>query len=438
MADLLGIYGQFVGRPPSVDPDTGEIAQLPGSLSPEAKRARRYQRARSIGRLLGHRGLSACHRSRVSKLCGVTVNAKHGAVRSGFYLGLQSCGKVWLCPHCQPRIASRRGREVQQAVDAWILQGGAVLLVTFTLAHGLPDRLVDTLAALKDAGRRLAQHRALKALGPSIGLHGRIVSTEITHGSNGWHPHLHQLWFVRPGLDLAVLQSALAPAWRASLQRSGFSASDAHGVRVDGGDRAARYVSKMGEADSSPWTLANELTQTGAKLGRGGSRSVWQILDDYRDRTIPRVDRKRCAALLLEYAAATKGTKALKWSPGLKDRFGIGDTTDEDLACEEADADTYEIAEIGPDDWPAVVRHQVQAHLLTVAEDHGSAGVARVVAGLRAITERHPAGADGCGSETGAPCAPVTASAAVSDSPPACSLGAQGRVFPDPLVSVIP
>jgi hypothetical protein len=184
--------------------------------------------------------------------------------------------------------------------------------------------------------------------------------------------------------------------------------------------------------------LANELTQTGAKLGRGGSRSVWQILDDYRDRTIPRVDRKRCAALLLEYAAATKGTKALKWSPGLKDRFGIGDTTDEDLACEEADADTYEIAEIGPDDWPAVVRHQVQAHLLTVAEDHGSAGVARVVAGLRAITERHPAGADGCGSETGAPCAPVTASAAVSDSPPACSLGAQGRVFPDPLVSVIP
>lgn len=388
----LGIYGEFVRQPLSVDPDTGEISPSSFPLTPEVKRARRYQRSRSIARLLGDDGLSACHHARTSKLSGVLVNAQRGAARSGFFTGLQSCGKVWLCPHCQPRVATRRGREVQQAVDSWSAQGGSVLLVTFTLSHGLPDRLAHTLAVLKDAGARLARHRAWSSSTAAVGLVGRVISTEVTHGANGWHPHTHQLWFVRPGddFDLARLQADLAPAWRASLRRAGFTASDDHGVRVDGGQCAARYVAKMGDAEvaSSPWTLVHELTLTGAKVGRSGSRSIWQILDDYRDRSISREERRRCAALLVEYAAATRGVKALKWTPGLKDRFGVGDRTDEDLAREEFGADSYVITEIGPDDWPAVTSHQAQAHVLTVAEDDGADGVDRVVAGLRRALER--------------------------------------------------
>ncbi len=377
----LGTYGRFVGHAP-IDPDTGEIlAPSPEPLTPEKKRARKYSRARSMALLLQNKDLAGCHAWMQSKTAPVAVHTKPGAVRSGFFTGLQSCGLVHLCAHCQPKIAARRAVEVQQAVDAWTAEGGAVLLVTLTLAHGRSDPLADTLGALKDAGKRMAQHRAFKVLVPSVGLVGRIVATEYTHGANGWHPHQHQLWFVRSGVDRDALKATLDPVWSASLQRSGFTASEAHGVRVDGGERAAQYVAKMSTGDA--WTLADELTRSGSKVGRNGSRSIWEILDTWADKGAAKTDKAQAAALLHEYAEATRGTKALKWSPGLKKRFSLDEVADEVLAEEAQDETTKLVTLVEADDWRHVLWHRAQADVLTAAEDAGSAGVDRLVSGLK-------------------------------------------------------
>jgi hypothetical protein len=373
MAEPLGTYGQTVGRS-TIDPETGEILLTPPeALTPEKKRARKYDRARSMARLLQHKDLVGCHAWAQSKTSPVAVNVKRAVHRSGFFTGLQSCGLVHVCAHCQPKVAARRAHEVQAAIDAWTLQGGAVLLLTFTLSHGRADPLADTLGALKSAGRRVAQHRAFKALAPAVGLVGRIVATEYTHGANGWHPHQHQLWFVRSGLDLAAVKGALDPVWQASLLKSGFTASDAHGVRVDGGERAAQYVAKMSTGDT--WGLADELVRSASKVGRNGSRSVWQILDTWADRLAPEADRGQAARLLREYAEVTKGTKALTWSPGLKKRFDLAEVADEVLAEEAQDETTALVAFIEPHDWPHVVRHRAQAEVLTAAEDGGAESV---------------------------------------------------------------
>jgi hypothetical protein len=308
--------------------------------------------------------------------------------RSGFFTGLQSCGLVHVCAHCQPKVAARRAHEVQAAIDAWTLQGGAVLLVTFTLSHGRADPLVDTLGALKAAGRRVAQHRAFKSLAPAVGLVGRIVATEYTHGSNGWHPHQHQLWFVRSGLDLAAVKGALDPVWLASLVKSGFTASDAHGVRVDGGERAAQYVAKMSTGDT--WGLADELVRSSSKVGLRGSRSVWQILDTWADRLAPEADRGQAARLLREYAEVTKGTKALTWSPGLKKRFDLAEVSDEVLAEEAQDETTKLVTLLQVEDWRHVLRHRAQADVLTAAEDRGAGGVAELVQRLHDATFSRP------------------------------------------------
>lgn len=386
MAEPLGTYGGFVGQT-AIDPETGEIlAPSPEALTPEKKRSRKYGRARAMAALLQSRDLAGCHAWMQSKASPVAVHTKPGTTRSGFFTGLQSCGLVHLCAHCQPKIAARRAGEVQAAVDAWTAEGGGVLLVTLTLSHGRTDPLAATLGALKDAGRRLAQHRTFKAIAPAVGLLGRIVATEYTHGANGWHPHQHQLWFVRAGVDREALKAALDPAWSASLQRSGFTASEAHGVRVDGGERAAQYVAKMSTGDA--WTLADELTRSGSKVGRNGSRSVWEILDTWADKGAEKADKAQAAALLHEYAAATRGTKALKWSPGLKKRFSLAEVADEVLAEEAEDETTRLVTLVEADDWRHVLRHRAQAGVLTVAEDHGARGVAELVQGLREASGR--------------------------------------------------
>ena len=159
----LGTYGRFVRHAP-IDPDTGEIlAPLP-NLSPLRRSARKYGRARAMAALLQSRDLAGCHAWMQSKAAPVAVHTKPGAVRSGFFTGLQSCGLVHLCAHCQPKIAARRAGEVQAAVDAWTAEGGSVLLVTLTLSHGRADPLATTLGALKGAGQRMARHRAFAAL----------------------------------------------------------------------------------------------------------------------------------------------------------------------------------------------------------------------------------------------------------------------------------
>lgn len=389
MPDPLGIYGETVGQLADVEAETSSIlaaeATAPESLALDMKRRRKYARARAMAQLLQHKDLAGCHAWMQSRSVPVTVNVKPAIRRSGFFTNLQSCGLVHLCAHCQPKIAARRAAEVQQAIEAFTAEGGAVFMVTLTLSHGLTDPLAQTLAALKDAGRRFAQHRSFKGMSELFGLAGRIVATELTHGANGWHPHQHQLWFLRPSFALRddpsqYLRDELAPAWRASLVKAGFTASDEHGVRVNGAQHAAQYVAKMAKGDG--WTLADELTRSASKVGRNGSRSVWEIVDELRDRTAPVEARAKAATLLREYERCIKGTKALSWSPGMKKRFQVDEVTDAELAEEAQEPDTVPVAYIPPESWPKVLHHRVQADVLTIAEDHGAESVAEFVQSL--------------------------------------------------------
>ena len=151
-------------------------------------------------------------------------------------------------------------------------------------------------------------------------------------------------------------------------------------MRVDGGERAAQYVAKMSTGDA--WTLADELTRSGSKVGRNGSRSIWEILDTWADKGAAKTDKAQAAALLHEYAAATRGTKALKWSPGLKKRFSLAEVADEVLAEEAQDETTRLVTLVEAAGWRHVLRHRAQADVLTAAEDAGADGVAVLVGAL--------------------------------------------------------
>src|SRR5699024_5941954 len=73
-----------------------------------------------------------------------------------------------------------------------------------------------------------------------------------------------------------------------------------------------------------------EMTGSITKRGRKGSRTPWQVLEDF-GKTGDLEDWE----VWEEYEQASKGKRALVWSPGLKDAFGIGEKDDEDIADEE-------------------------------------------------------------------------------------------------------
>lgn len=347
--------------------------------SPAEKRVQRYERKAAAVTILGkkHR-IAACHANPVRNATTVDVWAKRGVALPGHFQGLQTCALSWLCSVCAPKIAERRSGEIAHAMTACQVEGGQVLMPTFTAPHQRKDSLDQTLDRIKKALRTMASWTPYRQLQERLAVAGRIIATEITHGeANGWHPHFHELWFFdRAGVDLVKLESELYAMWRKACLKVGLGEpSRKHGVVVQDGSRAAHYVSKMGNKE---WGLADEIAKASSKGGRGGSRSAWQLLDCMIDPEATQTHQKRAAGLFREYAEATKGRSQLAWSKGLKKRYAIAEMNDEEL-CAQIEEESVLIAQIPLDAWRAIRVQKMQAHILNAVQ-HGAEVVNALVA----------------------------------------------------------
>ena len=365
-----------VGLMEFTDSETGEVfyakrahdCSLVGVRSPAQKRVLRYERKSAAAAVLGKRHrVAACHSNPVKNATTVDVWAKRGALLPGHFQGLQTCALPWLCAVCAPKIAERRSAEIEAAMVVAKSQGGQILMPTFTVPHGRKDPLSDTLDLIKKALRSMGMSRRYKQMQARLGVVGRIIATEITHGeANGWHPHFHELWFFESaGVDVVALELELFGMWRAACVKFGLGApSRKHGVVVQDGSRAAQYVSKMGNKE---WTLADEISKASSKGGRKGSRSAWELLDCIVDPEATPQHQKRSEGLFREYAEATKGRRQLIWSPGLKKRYAIVELDDEEL-CAQEEENAILIAQIPLEAWRAIRRQKMQVHILNAVQ----------------------------------------------------------------------
>lgn len=254
------------------------------------------------------------------------VSLRRRADGSAYLGGVMRCGSVWLCPECSPRIAAARCEELNAALAASRVLGMPVAMVTFTVRHCLRDDLSALLVGLKGAVAAFGQSKGWRGLG----LTGCVTATELTHGKNGWHPHMHRLVFGVPGHTEAQLLAdleSLRSEWTRAGAKNGLETGHAAAFDVQGASQAGAYVAKFGAAE--------EITLTGQKVGKaGGSRSPWQLLADATE------GDKRAGALWVAYARAFKGRRQLVWSRGLKALFGVNEVDDEQAAQEpEAQAD---------------------------------------------------------------------------------------------------
>ena len=250
-----------------------------------------------------------------------------------------------------------------------------VLLVTYTVRHHWADDLKGTLGGLLDARKRLLSGRWAKGFTARFGIAGRIRALEVTHGENGWHPHVHELVFLERDVDRAAFLTELREQWSGQVLKAGLKSVNSHGVDVRFADLSvADYVSKFGRERT--WGPEHELTKSAAKVGKQGNRGPIGLLSDYF------AGDDRAGALWREYAQVFKGSRQLVWSEGLRNLVGRGQEQSDAESAGELREEAQLLDELSREEWRVVLGNDARAELLQVL---GSGSVAQLRVFLGAL-----------------------------------------------------
>lgn len=303
--------------------------------------------------------------SRASNCCRTmtssTVEVDYQPVtESATFAGVQTCGSVWACPVCASKISEKRRIELRQGLDYWLAQGNSVMMLTFTVRHNKGDSLRDLVDGIKKARKRMRSGRKAQAWSRRYGFAGSVRALEVTHGANGWHPHVHEIYFFEGDLPEEVLRLAadeLRTAWSEAVAGVGLRDVNEHGTRYSAADlTAADYVAKFGHERS--WGADSELCKAVRKSGRGKGRTPSQLLADSLE------GDARAGFLWVEYACIMRGDRQLFWSKGLRSLLNLGvEKSDEELA-NEREQHAVEVLTLSRPEWQFICRQGLRGELL--------------------------------------------------------------------------
>lgn len=316
------------------------------SFNRQSFRAEKYELLAGIramgaaqGKKLGlehHLNFHRTCKCRYIPLGNVSVH-QHQDTGNAFYGGLQKCGRVWTCPVCASFIEQHRQVEISKFFSHAYRKGGGkkVVMMTFTFPHTIDQPLKDTLYRMAKALSSMRSYRNYKTTLKAAGYGGLIRALEINHGSNGWHPHTHELWIVDAKTDAEALKAAVTKNWIKALIRAGLmtestAAAERRSVDVKDKMSATQYLTKHG--NNAAWGGDKEMAKASTKKGRKAGRAPFQIAADAANGC------GKSETLWWEYAAAVKGKSRLFWSQGLKAKCGIiKEVTDEELIEQETE-----------------------------------------------------------------------------------------------------
>ena len=331
------------------------------------------------------------------RLCGSRIIVT-GSVPAVFLLssgesaklwGTASCRSPWACPHCTPRVMAQKGNDIACAIDAmakWHKQYAC--MITFTLPHTKFMSCEDTLKILKLTWRHFirAGNKAFatssytlklsvgekntsggKACGMkgdvhiykrSNGAYGEMRENlqikhsvrvyEFTYGENGWHPHIHALfWIPKDKFDSVVdYEDRLVDLWwhcvkheaKKYYEKKGDTnaaacvdefypdwkkiTADGHKSVYISKNKAGKPVKEQSSYYVAGWSADRELTGANVKTAREGHLTPFEILEkSYAAYLLDdTVEAKKWSDLFLEYARTTFGSRRVEYSKsGLTD-----------------------------------------------------------------------------------------------------------------------
>jgi hypothetical protein len=364
-------------------------------VAPMDAKKMRYELQAAAARLMYDREALKQHR-----VCGCSRNiASDGVVvyravdgSNARFSNLMTCGSVWACPVCAAKVTEARREELDAAIKAWVSQHqGSILLMTLTFPHEADMPLAELLEKFANALQKFKNSRAYKntfGTPKHPGKYeraGSVRSLEVTSGANGWHPHTHDLVFVkRDGLlgDSRAIEE-IRQEWVKQLLKAGLGDNSKlndmleHGLDLRGGDYAAEYVAKYGHEPKlyESWSAAREVTKAHSKVAGGMQATPFMLLswanggDPYS------------AAKFREFVQCFDGKRMNYWSPGLRQLLAIEEIDDEELAQEGADPAPEEehVIRLDGDQWKLILERNARAEVLQWAAAFGEKGVLQLL-----------------------------------------------------------
>jgi hypothetical protein len=387
-AAISGLPAQRLGRYTKSSPPL----ELDGRRKVRAERYELLSAARTLLMARG-RALNLEHpadHARTAKCMhtpfGLVAVLRGAESRNAFYRNLVACGSVWACPVCAAKVQERRREEIATAFDWAYSNGLQPVMVTLTFPHQAWQSLGDLVMQQRAALKMLRKGRGWDKFMRLSGYQGLIRALEITSGLHGWHPHTHEIWFVSPHVKAEDLAIEVTKKWASACARAGLldpkknkqmKAFARHAVDVKGWCATSDYLAKAD--DARHWGADREMAKGSTKAGKAKGLHPFGLLASAAAGDV------QAGKLYVEFVDTMKATRSrqLFWSPGLKNRVGLNEKTDEELAAEEREpADLLGLLE--REDWVNVRRSRQRAQVLDAAELGGWSAVALLLGRLRA------------------------------------------------------
>lgn len=311
----------------------------------------------------------------------VRKSSGSGAEDKVGFAGLATCGSVWACPLCSARIQAVRRLELGVLVAVAAAAGLTIAFGTMTLRHKPGQPLAMLWDAMNNANRGVTNAKRVSRLRKTLGRAGYVRATEVTHGQNGWHPHIHTLQLFEAPVTQAQLDelaNAEFEVWKKQAVKRGLGAPLRDHYKLDlvtdasveFADYFAKGVYDPSVARSAK-SMSFEMSSNATKKARAkGSRTPFQILGD-----IVKQGDADDLELWEEYELASKGRRALVWSPGLRKLMDIEELTDEQIAEEQVGSEEDVLFSVA--DWSPIAAQPRLGGLLLSAVARGglSAGL---------------------------------------------------------------
>lgn len=265
------------------------------------------------------------------------------------YSGFAVCGSFY-CPICQAGLQRHRRLAIQAGLQPVIDDGKSLLFVTLTLRHDASHSLEQSLEALRYGWNQLKDLRtkAVKVERSILGMTGQFVRTiEVTHGRNGFHPHIHAAFVINTanGADETMAHAAAAKRLEAEFFRVWAAAAEKKGMPQPSQQRGVDFAFWEGDHSNLSAYLAKavgqELTGSEYKTSRASgwhkTKTMWEVLSLASDSDSSAKTALHYQKVYLEYITSCAGLKWVSASPGFIPRLADVpkvDPDDEDLEPE--------------------------------------------------------------------------------------------------------
>lgn len=358
-----------------IDNSTGEILpKKPLKRDHVSARNDRWAFKSVVNKIMPSSRTSKCMNYRVKNGDGglSEIQIQKTGKGKAFYSGLMACGSVWTCPVCAAKVSERRRLELKEAMEVAKTKGFNIHFVTLTFPHGVGDDVKVLRKKLSKAYGKLSNGKysvksKFKEYYPDSEIHGFIRAVEVTHGTNGFHPHVHILLFSSPDLTAIKINEIYNPSWKRACVLSDLpEPSTEHGCTVKDGSFASEYISK--------WGIEDEMTKANSKVSRSKKGvTPFGLLRCFIDGNDPIYTPEKSKNLFLVYANAFKGARQLYWSNGLRNLLSMSkEISDKELVDIPEDERSILLGTLSFEQWKIIRRKKLEPVLLSIAESDGS------------------------------------------------------------------